>query len=217
MRSEIEILKKRLAASESQASLAGDPNIRVLEVLKQLGIEAVVQGDGTLVLPDGRVLGSALALPGGDLGGVASAASLGIMNADFDNALSGASAELQELVADLTQQLKMTKTKLRTKKEENERVKNQLGEQHQQHQQIVLSMKRSNQQLSHELSQKAQKLEVSGSKSRRTSPVMCHKAATCGNSPKIFLTPSIPPPELLTSLVAGPATRHEGNTWAADK
>ncbi|GMH74374.1 hypothetical protein TrLO_g3214 [Triparma laevis f. longispina] len=159
MRSEIEVLKKQLAASQSQASLAGDPNLRVLEVLKQLGIACTVQEDGTLMMPDGRVLGSALALGPGAMDNVASATSLGVHGADFDNMMDGASAELQELVADLTQQMKMTKQKLRIKKEDNEKMKNQLAETQGQHQQVVLSMKRSNQQLSHELSQKAQKLE----------------------------------------------------------
>jgi len=84
MKEEINLLKKKLAASESQLSLGADPNIRVLEVLKQLGIEATVNPNGTLMMSDGRVLGSALATGDGEQSNMASATSIGIRGDEFD-------------------------------------------------------------------------------------------------------------------------------------
>ena len=77
----------------------------------------------------------------------------------MDQMLDGASAELQELVADLSHQLKLQKTKLKQRKEECEKLKGQIQENQHQHASLVVSMKRSNQQLSTELSNKTQKLE----------------------------------------------------------
>ena len=52
----------------------------MLDVLKQLGISAEVQPDGTLQLGDGRIVGSALSMPGMPVPGAngASAASLAL-------------------------------------------------------------------------------------------------------------------------------------------
>jgi hypothetical protein len=77
----------------------------------------------------------------------------------MDQMLDGASAELQELVADLSHQVKLQKTKLKQRKEESEKLKVQIQENQHQHAALVVSMKRSNQQLSTELSNKTQKLE----------------------------------------------------------
>lgn len=149
MRNEIEMLKKKLQASESQASLTANPNLRVLEVLKQMGIEGTVQEDGTILLPDGRVVGSAMAVGSGGGDGIhlASATSLP-RGAEMDQMLDGASAELQELVADLSHQAKLMKTKMKQRKEECEKLKSQIQENQHQHAALVVSMKRSNQQVS---------------------------------------------------------------------
>lgn len=127
-----------------------------------MGIQGTVQEDGTILLPDGRVVGSAVGAPPGGFGAdgahLASAASLP-RGAEMDQMLDGASAELQELVADLSHQLKLQKTKLKQRKEECEKLKGQIQENQHQHASLVVSMKRSNQQLSTELSNKTQKLE----------------------------------------------------------
>jgi len=94
---EISLLKKKLAQSESQLNLGVDPNIRVLEVLKQLGITATANADGTLQMSDGRVLGSALATGNGETNNQASATSLGFRGEEYDQMMNGASTELQEV------------------------------------------------------------------------------------------------------------------------
>lgn len=126
-----------------------------------MGIEGTIQQDGTILLPDGRVVGSAMAAPPGGIGGGAGAisASSPPRGAEMDQMLDGASAELQELVADLNHQAKLMKTKLKQRKEECEKLKGQITENQHQHAALVVSMKRSNQQLSNELSSKTQKLE----------------------------------------------------------
>ena len=73
--------------------------------------------------------------------------------------MSGASLELQELVADLTQQAKTMKTKMKHKKEEVEKLKSEAVEAKNSHVQAVSSMKRSNQQLSSELGNTKRKLD----------------------------------------------------------
>ena len=80
MSEEITLLKKKLKHSESSASLVANPNERVLDVLKQLGITAVPMLDGTLQLPDGRIIGAPVVMPGVDGAGdnTASTATLGM-------------------------------------------------------------------------------------------------------------------------------------------
>ena len=169
MSSEIALLKKQLQLSASQQSLAADPNLRVLEVLKQLGITAEVQPDGTLKLPDGRVIGTPLAVANegdkaGNAGNAASATgALGGSNGgssgqEFEQMMSGASMELQELVADLTRQAAAMKVKMRQRKEETEKVKADLVEQKAAHSQAVVAIKLANQKLSTDLASKARKL-----------------------------------------------------------
>ena len=161
MAEEIALLKKKLSASESATKLGADPNIRVLEVLKQLGITATVNPDGTLQLADGRILGSALAVGGMAAGGEGtnSAATLGFEAQQFEEMMSGASSELKELVADLQHQMKQLKNKNKEKKDENEKMKKQLQENQNAHSQVVVAMKRTQQQLQGELTNKARKLD----------------------------------------------------------
>ena len=67
--------------------------------------------------------------------------------------------ELQELVADLTQQAKTMKQKMRVRKEDGEKLKEELANQKAKEVAAIASMKRSNQQLSTQLANKARKLD----------------------------------------------------------